>query len=110
MNASRVTLAGLLVLSVWLLVAPPAGHATGAGTRLVIGLICAVPLLALVVAGLRSVRQWGAWVAIVLIPYFALSVGALLVAPGQRVEGGAFATVIALVFFAGIAATRQPRP
>jgi uncharacterized membrane protein len=106
-NATRLTLAGLLVLSAWLLVAPPAGPTAGPAARLLIGVLCAAPLLALVVAGLRTVRQWGAWVAIVLIPYFALSVGALLVAPGRQLEGAAFATLIATVFFAGIAASRR---
>lgn len=107
MSATRATLGGLLVLCGWLLVAPPAGPAVAPGTRLLIGALCAAPLLILVVAGLRAVRQWGAWVAISLIPYFALSVGAMLVAQEQRLEGAAFATLIAIVFFTGIAASRQ---
>jgi len=106
-SSRRVTLAGLLVLCAWLLVAPPAGPATHPGTRLLIGMLCATPLAVLVFAGLRAVRQWGAWVAIGMIPYFALSVGAMLVADGQRAEGAAFATLIALVFFGGIAASRD---
>ena len=107
MIATRLTLAGLLILSAWLLVVPPAGTAAAPVTRLLIGALCAAPLLLLVLAGLRTVRQWGAWVAITMIPYFALSVGAMLVAEGQRLEGSAFATLIALVFFTGIAASRQ---
>lgn len=103
----RTTLAGLLVLATWLLAAPPAGTATAAATRVLIGLLCAIPLLVLVYAGLRSVRQWGVWVAIVMIPYFALSVGALLVSPGHRLEGAALSTLIALLFFSGIATSRQ---
>ena len=107
MSATRAALAGLLVLSGWLLVAPPAGPATEPVQRLLIGLLCAAPLLILVLASFRAIRQWGAWVAIVMIPYFALSVGAFLVAPGQRLQGAAFASLIALVFFTGIAASRQ---
>ena len=107
MNASHVTVAGLLALSTWLLVAPPAGPAADPVARLLIGLLCASPLLILVLARLRAVRQWGAWVAIVMIPYFALSVSAFLAVPGQRLEGSAFATLIAVVFFTGIAASRQ---
>ncbi|MBL8200450.1 MAG: DUF2069 domain-containing protein [Chromatiales bacterium] len=107
MSATRLTLAGLLVLCGWLLVVPPAGPAAAPGTRLLIGALCAAPLLLLVLAGLRRVRQWGAWVAISMIPYFALSVGAMLVAEGQRLEGAAFATLTAVVFFTGIAASRQ---
>jgi uncharacterized membrane protein len=103
----RATLGGLLVMSLWLLIAPPAGPAAAPGTRLLIGALCAAPLLILVLAGIRAVRQWGAWVAIVMIPYFALSVGAMLVAQGGRLEGAAFATLIAVVFFTGIAASRR---
>ncbi len=109
MTATRATLAGLLVLSVWLVVAPPAGPATAPVPRLLIGLLCAAPLLILVAAGFRAVRQWGAWVAIVLIPYFALSVGSFLVAPGRQLAGAAFATLIAVVFFTAIVASRQRR-
>ena len=106
MSARRLTQAGLLVLSAWLVVAPPAGAGAGTAARLGIGLVCALPLLLLVAAGLRPVRQWGAWVAIVLVPYFALSTGAMLVAPAARIEGVAFATLVAVVLFAGIAAGR----
>ena len=105
MNARQLTQAGLLVLSTWLVVAPPAGAAAGTGARLAIGLD-ALPLLLLVAAGLRRVRQWGAWVAIVLVPYFALSTGSMLVAPATRFEGAAFATLVAVVLFAGIATGR----
>jgi uncharacterized membrane protein len=104
----RFTLAGLLVLVVWLLASPPAGPTTARAPRLVIGLLCTAPLLILLVAGLRAVRQWGVWVAIVMIPYFALSVGSLLVSPGQRLPGAVLSTMIALVFFSGIATSRQP--
>ncbi len=109
MKPTRATLAGLLVLSAWLVAVPPAGPATEPVPRLLIGALCAAPLLILVVAGLRSARQWGAWVAIVLIPYFALSVGSFLVAPGRRLAGAAFATLIAVVFFTAIAASREQR-
>lgn len=107
MNATRAALAGLLVLCAWLLVAPPAGAGTAPGARLLIGLLCASPLLVLVLAGLRQVRQWGAWVAIVLVPYFALSLGAFLVTPGQRLQAAAFPGLVAVVFFTAIAASRQ---
>ena len=103
----RFTLGGLLVLVVWLLAAPPAGPTTALATRLLIGVLCAAPLLILLVTGLRAVRQWGVWVAIVMIPYFALSVAALLVSPGQRLPGTALSIVIALVFFSGVATSRR---
>jgi uncharacterized membrane protein len=107
-NAGRATQGGLIVLALWLLVMPPAGAGVAWLIRLAIGALCAAPLLLLLVLGLRAVHQWGVWVAVVMIPYFALSVGALLVSPEQRVEGAAFATLVALVFFSGIAASRQP--
>jgi uncharacterized membrane protein len=107
LSPKRFTEAGLLVLVVWLVASPPAGPATGVAIRLFIGLLCAAPLLILLVAGLGPVRQWGVWVALVMIPYFALTVGALLVSPGQRLPGAALATLIALVFFGGIAASRR---
>lgn len=108
MSAKRFTEAGLLLLVVWLLASPPAGPTTEVAVRLLIGLVCAAPLLMLLVAGLRAVRQWGVWVAIVMIPYFTLSVAALLVSPGPRLTGTALATMIALVFFGGIATSRRP--
>lgn len=103
----QLTFAGLLVLAGWLLVAPPAGAMAAPLTRLLIGGLCALPLLALACAGWRPVRQWGVWVAVVLVPYFALSVGAFLVNPAGRSEGALFATLIALVFFGGIFAARN---
>lgn len=109
MTATRLTIGGLILLCAWLLIAPPAGTAAPLATRLLIGLVCALPLALLVIAGMRAVRQWGAWVAIVLIPYFALSVGAFLVAPERQAVDVAFATLIALVFFSGIAAARETR-
>ncbi len=102
----QLTLAGLLVLAAWLLAAPPAGATTTPTTRLLIGALCALPLLALLYLGWKSVRQWGVWVALVLVPYFALSVGAFLVNPVGRIEGALFATLVALVFFGGIFASR----
>lgn len=107
MRAGRVTVAGLVALGAWLLVAPPAGSAAGTGARLLIGAACALPLLILAVAGLRGARQWGTWTAIVLIPYFALSVGSMLVSPGGRLESTAFSVLVAAVFFLGIATGRQ---
>lgn len=107
MTVTRATVAGLGVLALWLLAAPPAGTATPALTRLAIGAACALPLAVLAATGLRGVRQWGAWVAIVLVPYFALSVGSMLVDPVRRLESVAFSSLVAAVFFLGIAANRR---
>lgn len=107
MTVIRATVAGLVVLAVWLLAAPPAGGGAPALARLVIGATCALPLAVLAATGLRGVRQWGAWVAIVLVPYFALSVGTLLVDPARRLESIAFSSLVATVFFLGIAANRR---
>lgn len=103
----QLTLAGLLVLCVWLLVSPPARTTADPLVRLLIGGLCALPLVALLYLGWKPVRQWGVWVALVLIPYFALSVGAFLVDPARQMEGAMFATLIAVVFFGGIFAARN---
>ena len=107
MSATLVTRAGLLLLAAWLMISPPAGASAPVLTRLLIGIAFAAPLLVLLVTSFRKVRQWGAWVAIILIPYFALTVGSLLVTPGSRAAGSAFATLMAVVFFAGILASRE---
>jgi len=107
-NPKILTQGGLVLLAAWLLASPPAGPTTGLVVRLLIGLMCATPLLLLLVASLRAGRQWGVWVAIVMVPYFSLSVGALLVSPGKRLTGAALATIIAVVFFGGIATSRRP--
>jgi len=104
---ARLTLAGLAVLAVWLLIAPPVGAAASTPARLLIGLACAAPLLVLLLTGFRTYRQWGVWVAIVMIPYFALSIGAFLVAPNRKPVGALFATLVAALFFAGIRTSRQ---
>ena len=105
--STRLTLTGLAVLGAWLLMAPPAGVAATTLVRLAIGLACAAPLLVLLLTGFRHYRQWGVWVAIVMIPYFALSVGAFLVAPTREPVGALFAALVAALFFAGIRASRQ---
>ena len=113
MNAAltkRLTLVGLAILGAWLLIWPPAGAAATTVVRLAIGLACAAPLLVLLLTGLGHSRKWGVWVAIVMIPYFALSVGAFLVAPTREPDGALFATLVAVLFFAGISASRQPGP
>lgn len=102
----RLAQAGLVLLAAVLIMDPPAGSSASPGVRLGIGLACAAPLLALLAGSLRPGPRWGAWVAIVLVPYFALSVGAMLVAPGDRMAGAAFPALVALVFVAGAWSSR----
>jgi len=97
----RLAQGGLVLLVVALLADPPAGAGADGVARLAIGLLCAAPLLALLAASLRPGPRWGVWVAVVLVPYFALSVGAMLVASGNRGWSAAFPTLVALVFVAG---------
>lgn len=100
-------LAGLVILSVWLLAVPPAGAATGTAGRLLVGLACALPMLILIAAWLRPSIKWGAWVAVVMVPYVTLAVGAALIAQENRVAAIAFAAVTVLVFFTGLDAGRR---
>lgn len=100
-------MAGLTGLTLWLLWSPPAGESVGAGERLAIGTACAAPLLVLLAQSLRNDTQWGKWVAVVMVPYVALSVGAMLVTPDGRWPGAVFAAVAVLVFFAGIDTARR---
>ncbi len=104
--ATRTALAGLFLLGAWLLALPPAGSGASPAVHLGIGLLCAGPLVGLFMAGLRRVRQWGAWVAIAMIPYFTLALGSLLVAPGRQLAGTAFVLLTVITLFAGIAVTR----
>ncbi|MCL4720365.1 MAG: DUF2069 domain-containing protein [Gammaproteobacteria bacterium] len=74
--------------------------------RLGIGALCAAPLAALLGAAFRRPRQWGAWVAILLIPYFTLGLGALLVTPERNAASLAFVLLTLVTLFAGIASAR----
>lgn len=104
----RLALAGLAYLAAALLVAPPAGSSASLPARLLVGVLCALPLVVLLATSPRGSARWGTWVALVMIPYVTLSVGAWLVTPAARVPGIAFATVASTVFFAGILAGRRP--
>lgn len=104
----RVCVAGLAGLSAVLLIAPPAGTSAPPGVRLLVGSAAALPLLLLLAARLRSPARWGTWVALVMIPYVALSVGSWLVSPSARGPGIAFALTASVVFFCGLFAGRAP--
>lgn len=103
-----ISLLGLAALTLWLLVTPPAGADAGVSVRLVIGAICAAPLVVLLATANADRHKWGVWVAVMMIPYVTFSVGSLLVSPGARMQGALFAAVTVLTFFAGIDAARRP--
>jgi uncharacterized membrane protein len=105
--SARLALLGLVILAGWLLVDPPADADASANARLVAGLFCALPLLILVAAWWRAGPKWGGWVAVVLVPYVTLAVGAVLVSPGGRLAAGLFALLTVVVFFAGLDAGRR---
>lgn len=96
----RLAQGGLVLLVLALMLDPPAGDSAGPAVRLAIGLLCAGPLLALLATSIRPGPRWGAWVAVVLVPYFALSLGAMLVVAGDRAYSAAFPVLVALVFVA----------
>lgn len=103
----RLAQGGLVLLVLTLVLDPPAGDSAGTGVRLAIGLLCAGPLLALLATSIRPGPRWGAWVAIVLVPYFALSVGAMLVVAGDRAYSAAFPALVVLVFMAASWSARR---
>jgi uncharacterized membrane protein len=101
-----------LVILVVDLLLDPAG--TGSGAPL-LGAIGALPLLVLLAAFARPGPKWGGWVAVVMVPYFTLGIGAVLtdavagVAAGSAAQLEAvFYSVVSLVaFFCGMASSRQ---
>lgn len=105
--SAQVAMGGLTLLAAWLVLAPPADADSPAGTRLAVGLACALPLLILMAAWWRAGPRWGAWVAVVLVPYVTLAVGAVLVSPDGRLAAGLFALLTVVVFFAGLDAGRR---
>lgn len=66
-----------------------------------------LPLVGLLVTGLRPPPRWGGWAAVLMIPYVCIAVMELIAVPEQRgasliVAGGAV-----LAFFAGLDAARR---
>lgn len=98
---------GLVVMAAWLVIDPPAGANAALPARLAVGLLCAAPLLALLVMARRVNRRWGTWTAVLMIPYVTFAVGALLMRPDGPLAGAGFATVAVLTFFAGLDASRR---
>jgi uncharacterized membrane protein len=105
--SARLALVGLVVLAAWLLRDPPAPDGATGLQRVIIGALCAAPLVVLAFTGLRARRQWGGWVATIMVPYITLATGSLLVAPANLVGSVSFTVIAVLVFFAGIDAGRR---
>jgi len=47
-------------------------------------LAISVPLVLLLVTGLKPPPRWGGWVAVLMIPYFCVAVGELIANPARR--------------------------
>ena len=43
-----------------------------------------VPLVLLLLTGLKPPPRWGGWVAVLMIPYFCVAVGELIANPARR--------------------------
>jgi uncharacterized membrane protein len=97
-GSQLAALVGLLVLGV--MVATPPGPAT---------LVGLVPLSAVFIAGALSAPRWAIATAIVMLPYFAWGVMAILTDPGGRSRAVAFAGLTIAVFLAALDALRRSR-
>jgi hypothetical protein len=86
---------------------PPGNGAGDLPGRLALGLACAAPLLVLIAAWWRPTVKWGAWVAVVMVPYVTLAVTAALLATTGRWAAILFAGLTVLVFFTGLDAGRR---
>jgi hypothetical protein len=92
-----MTLACLITCAV-ALVWPPASA---------LGLIAAIPLALVVLAGIRPGRRWGGWVAVVTIPYLAVGAMNIVAGPMAKVPSLGLGIGAALAFVLGLGWTRS---
>ncbi len=69
--ARTITLAGLVTMLAVLAWPPRTSH----------GMIGAVPIAILVLAGLKPGRRWGGWVAVAMVPYLVIAGMNLMAGP-----------------------------
>lgn len=95
--ASRwLALAGLAGLAAMVLQSP-----------LPASLVGAVPLAALMLAGLATLRLWAIATAIVMLPYFSYGVMEILTNPSGRMRAVLFSAIVIAVFFAALDSMRR---
>lgn len=108
LDTRRFALTGLALLGIvtmsWLL----EGYVLRADGRLLLaiggGLL---PPLLLLLAGLRGVKRWCEWVALVMVPYACVGVMDVVAGSGARYLPLLLATVSIGVFFAALDASRR---
>jgi len=69
--------------------------------------VISVPLLLLLVLGVRPPRKWGGWVAAMLIPYFAGALGEALASPDARTINWAITALTITTFLAAFILVRR---
>ncbi|MFW2405132.1 MAG: DUF2069 domain-containing protein [Gammaproteobacteria bacterium] len=92
-----ITIAGLATLVALMLLPAPTP------TRIVF----AVPLIVLLVAGLRAPHKWGGWVAAALVPYFAGLLGEAIAAPQGRAVYWVMTVVTVVTFLSAFYLVRR---
>jgi uncharacterized membrane protein len=70
-------------------------------------LTISVPLLLLLVTGLKPPPRWGGWVAVLMIPYLCVAVGELIANPTGRIASAMIVGCTVLVLFAAIDFVRR---
>jgi len=99
-----ITLAGLLVLALLMLIRIVGMEALS--MRLAVGLLTVLPPLLLALASAWGSPKWGTWAAAWMIPFFAVSLGEMLLGPLTPATV-AWPLLTLVVFFAGLDASRR---
>jgi len=92
-----IALTGLLVMIATLLLPMPSAWS---GT-------VAVPLFVLFVTGLKPPRKWGGWVAVAMVPYFAIALGEVIANPSGQFATSLLAGCTMIVFFSALDFSRR---
>ena len=71
------------------------------------GLVSAVPLAALLLAGLAGLNYWAIATALVMLPYFSYGVMELLTSPAGRWPAAGFAALTIAIFLAALDSRRR---
>ena len=97
-NLSRyLALAGLALLMGILLLPTPSPWT----------LTVSVPLMVLLVTGVKPPPRWGGWVAVLMIPYLCVAVGELIANPAKRTTSALFVVCTVLITFAAMDFVRR---
>ena len=70
-------------------------------------LTISVPLVVLLVTGLKPPPRWGGWVAVLMIPYFCVALGELIANPARRLTSAIIIACTMLILFAAMDFVRR---